>query len=110
MQLDATIMTRLVMISKITTIVLATLGSAGAVAGLIWALVMIVRLCVEGLTLLVSSCQQLAGIVGGTPVLHFLFLLGLICLVVCISARLARFTVDYTRAQIAAIKGVPHVI
>ena len=110
MQLDTTIMTRLVMISKIATIVLATLGSAGAVAGMIWALVLIVRLCVEGLSLLVATCQQLAGIVEGTPVLHFLFLLGLICLVVCVSARLARFTIDYTRAQIAAIKGGVHVI
>ena len=109
MQLDAKRLAQITLAVKFTTIGLITLGSASAVAGLIWTLVLIVKLCVEGLTLLVATCQQLAAIVGGTPVLHFFFLLGLICLVVCISARLARFTVAYAYAQIAAIKGVAHV-
>jgi hypothetical protein len=100
--LDSSIITRWTSLLKILMIALPVAGAGAIVAGAIWALVLIVGLCVDGLRLLLTTSQELAALVTGQPVLHFLFTLALVCLVV-------RIVVWLVAGTIRGAKGALHV-
>jgi hypothetical protein len=102
MLLTHDIITRYANLFKILLVVLPIVGAAGVVAGAIWALVLIVGVCVDGLRLLVATCQELSALVAGQPVLHFLFTLALACLVIRVGCWLVAGT-------IRGAKGALHV-
>lgn len=100
--LDSSIITRYATLFKIIMVTLPIVGAAGVVAGAIWALVLLVGLCVDGLRLLIQTSQELTALVAGQPVLHFLFTLALVCLVV-------RIVVWLVAGIIRSAKGALHV-
>lgn len=53
-------------------------------AFLIWIAYLLILAIILGLQLLVNTFQQLSSLISGTPVLHFLFILALTCLIVAI--------------------------
>lgn len=102
MLLTHDIITRYATFIKILMVALPIVGAAGVVTGAIWALVLIVGLCVDGLRLLIQTSQELTALVAGQPVIHFLFMLALTCLVI----RLVFWLVAGT---IRAVKGARYV-
>ena len=53
-----------------------------------------------GTQLVVSTFNQLSALISGTPVLHFLFVLGLVCLVVCVTKWMINQTRRYVYAEV----------
>jgi hypothetical protein len=82
---------------NIASIILTIVGAIAALAGVIWFVVWMLNLIIEGLRLLQSAWTEASALLAGLPALHFLVLFAFTCVVIWIVVKLIASTLRSIR-------------
>lgn len=98
---DITIIARMLPVYKIITTIIGTMG---IVAALIWLVTFLMNVIVEGLKLLSNSYAEATALLAGMPVVHFLFMVLVACLIVVVAVKMVRFSVRFAFGGVSYVR------
>lgn len=85
---------------SILHIIVLALGGVSAVAALVWIIVFLIRLTVEGLALISSFLTQANALLSSMPALHFFALLVFACVLTVGSVKVVLWAVRSVRLEV----------